>query len=91
MKTSKFLTRFAFILLFAFSFGCKSSQQKAVESITAEELKVHLDVIASDEFRGRNTPSQELKITSRYIATFAESYGLKPLMPDGSFFQEIPL
>lgn len=62
-----------------------------MESITAEELKVHLDVIASDEFQGRNTPSQELKIASRYIATLAESYGLKPLMPDGSFFQEIPL
>jgi hypothetical protein len=72
-------------------FGCKSQQQRAMESITAEELKVHLDVIASDEFRGRNTPSPELKITSRYIATMAESYGLKPLLPDGSFFQGIPL
>jgi hypothetical protein len=79
-----------FLSLFI-TFGCKSSQQKAVESITAEELKVHLDVIASDEFRGRNTPSPELKIASRYIATLAESYGLKPLIPGGSFFQEIPL
>lgn len=91
MKTAKFLTGFAILLLIASPFGCKSQQQKAVESITAEELKVHLDVIASDEFRGRNMPSQELKIASRYIATLAESYGLNPLMPDGSFFQEIPL
>jgi hypothetical protein len=90
MKINKFLGLFAIILL-ALSLSCKTAQQKAVESITAKELKVHLDVIASDEFRGRNTPSQELKITSRYIATLAESYGLKPLMPDGSFFQEIPL
>jgi len=91
MKTTKFFARFVILLLLFLTFGCKSTQQKAVESITAEDLKVHLDVIASDEFRGRNTPSQELKITSRYIATFAKSYGLKPLMPDGSYLQEIPL
>jgi hypothetical protein len=91
MKSAKFFSGLAILSLFFLCFGCKTPQQRAVESITAEDLKVHLDVIASDEFRGRNTPSQELKITSRYIATLAESYGLKPLMPDGSFFQEIPL
>ena len=91
MKSTKFFSGFAILVLIFLSFGCKTQQQRAVESITAGELKVHLDVIASDEFRGRNTPSQELKITSRYIATQTENYGLKPLMPDGSFFQEIPL
>lgn len=91
MKYVKICASFVILLLICSSFGCKTAQQRAVESITAEELKVHLDMIASDEFRGRNTPSQELKITSRYIATLAEHYGLKPLMPDGSFFQEIPL
>jgi hypothetical protein len=91
MKSTKSYTGFAILLLVFLSFGCKTPQQRALESITARELKVHLDVIASDEFRGRNTPSQELKITSRYIATMAENYGLKPLMPDGSFLQEIPL
>lgn len=91
MRLSKSYLGSAILLLLILCFGCKTAQQKAMESITAEELKVHLDVIASDEFRGRNTPSQELKIASRYIATLAEHYGLKPLMPDGSFFQEIPL
>jgi len=91
MKSTKFFPGLAILLLVLLSFGCQTQQQRAVESITAEELKVHLDVLASDEIRGRNTPSQELKIASRYIATLAESYGLKPLMPDGSFFQEIPL
>jgi len=91
MKSSKFYSVLAILLSLFLCFGCKTQQQRAVESITAEELKVHLDVIASDEFRGRNTPSQELKIASRYIATLAESYGLKPLMPGGSYFQEIPL
>jgi hypothetical protein len=87
--------RWMFIfLLSAFLLGCISDremQQKAGDSITAKELEVHLDFLASDEFRGRNTPSPELKITSRYIATMVESYGLEPLMPDGSYFQTIPL
>jgi hypothetical protein len=91
MKSIKSYLSLTILLLLFLTFGCKNTQQKAVESITAEDLKVHLDVIASDEFQGRNTPSQELKIASRYIATLAESYGLKPLMPDGSFFQAISL
>jgi hypothetical protein len=80
-------------LLSAFFFGCTANQntRQAVESITAEELEVHLDFIASDEFKGRNAPSPELKITSRYIATVVESYGLKSIMPDGTYFQNIPL
>lgn len=91
MKSIKSYLSLSILLLLFLTFGCKSTQQKAVESITEKELKVHLDILASDEFQGRNTPSQELKIASRYIATLAESYGLKPLMPDGSFFQKIPL
>jgi hypothetical protein len=91
MKPFKLFSGITLLLMIILTFGCKSTQQKAVESITAEELKVHLGVIASDEFLGRNTPSQGLKIASRYIASMAEVYGLKPLMPDGSFFQKIPL
>jgi hypothetical protein len=85
---------FLFCLVLAlifFASGCQTARQKAVESITAEELRVHLNFLAADEFQGRNTPSQELKIASRYIANTVESYGLKPLMEDGRYFQEIPL
>jgi len=44
---------------------------------------------ASDEMKGRNAPSPELKIAGIYIATRIESFGLKPILPDGSFFQKI--
>ncbi len=91
MRTLRSYAGYAAILLLCLLFGCKSAQRIAVDSITAEELKFHLGFIASDEFLGRNTPSQGLKIASRYIASAAESYGLKSLMPDGSFFQEISL
>jgi len=72
--------------------GCAPSpQRQAVESITGADLKHHLDILAADEFRGRDTPSPELKIASRYLAVMAERYGLKPLLADGSYLQEIPL
>ena len=72
--------------------GCSPSpQRQAVETITGADLKHHLDILAADEFRGRDTPSPELKIASRYLAVMAERYGLNPILPGGSFLQEIPL
>jgi len=80
------------IIFFVFtSYHPAYSQKKGMKSITKEELGLHLKFLASDEMRGRDTPSNELRIASRYIATYVESYGFKPLMPDGSFFQELPL
>ncbi len=80
------------VLLAVVFAGCSPSPEwRAADSITAEELKTHLDILASDEFRGRNAPSPELKIASRYLAVWAESYGFEPLLPDGRFLQPIPL
>ncbi len=67
------------------------AQKRGMKSITIDELKIHMNIIAAEEFLGRDTPSQGLKIASRYLAIMAESYGLKSLMPDGSYYQEIPL
>ncbi len=68
-----------------------AGQQDALASITAEELRTHLTFIASDEMMGRDTPSPQLKLAARYLATMVESYGWKPIMPDGSFLQTIAL
>jgi Zn-dependent M28 family amino/carboxypeptidase len=67
------------------------AQETGAESITASELRTHLQFIAADELAGRNAPSTELKITSRYLAAIVESYGFQPLMSDGSFLQHLPL
>lgn len=91
MKKTRWLAIYPLVVLFFCCISNQNLQQKAAESITAEELEVHLDFLASDEFKGRNTPSPELKIASRYLATAVKSYGFKPLMPDGSYFQNIPL
>jgi hypothetical protein len=67
------------------------SQSKGVKTITEKELRYHLDFIGAREFRGRETPSHELEIATLYIGNWAKYAGLKPLMKDGSFYQEVPL
>jgi len=69
----------------------RQAEQSAIESITADELYTHLKFISSDDFMGRDTPSPELKMAARYLATQVESYGFKPLTADGSYLQRIPL
>jgi hypothetical protein len=67
------------------------AQQKALSTITEEDLRLHLSIVASDETQGRDTPSPGVNIISRYLATMAEKHGFRPVLPGGSYFQRIPL
>jgi len=67
------------------------SQSRGLKTITEQELRYHLDFLGAREFRGRETPSSELEIATLYIGNLAKHNGLKPLLKDGSFYQEVPL
>ena len=67
------------------------SQSKGLKTITENELRYHLEFLGAREFRGRETPSHELEIATLYIGNWAKYAGLKPLLKDGSFYQEVPL
>jgi hypothetical protein len=67
------------------------SQTKGLKTITEEELRYHLGFLGAKEFRGRETPSHELEIATLYIGNWAKHEGLKPLLKDGSFYQDVPL
>ncbi len=67
------------------------SQTKGLKTITEKELRYHLEFLGSREFRGRETPSSELEIATHYIGNWAKYNGLKPIMKDGSFYQEVPV
>ena len=82
---------FIITIFFALLTGNLLSQSKGVKTITENELRYHLDFLGTKEFRGRETPSPELNIASVYISNWAKHNGLKPLMEDGSFYQNIPL
>ena len=84
MKKNGWIAGLAFVFLIMNCSGPDGRARRAAGSITAAEMKLQLDFLASDEFGGRNTPSPELKITSRYLATQVGLFGLTPVFPDGS-------
>jgi hypothetical protein len=64
--------------------------ESAVESISPEGIFGHIAVLAHDQLRGRDTPSEGLETAARYIADLHESYGLRPAGTDGTFYQRFP-
>ncbi|MDR2886677.1 MAG: M28 family peptidase [Bacteroidales bacterium] len=81
------------VIIFCFSFHATGlfSQSKGIRTITEDELRLHLEFLGAREFRGRETPSHELDIASLYIANWAKHNGLKPVMENGSYYQNVPL
>src|SRR5690625_6054330 len=52
---------------------------------------VHIHVLASDEFEGRAPATRGDELTIRYITDQLRQIGVQPGMPDGSYFQEMPM
>lgn len=73
-------------LLFLFSQGV-AGQKKGLESIQKSELKLHMDILASDELQGRATGEPGLLIAARYLAAHAEKTGLKSAESAEHYFQ----
>ncbi|HZH34350.1 MAG TPA: M20/M25/M40 family metallo-hydrolase [Pyrinomonadaceae bacterium] len=68
-----------------------SPAMKAVENITAAQLKDYLYFVASDEMEGRNTPSRGLDLTAKFIAMNLSRWGIKPAGDNGTYFQKMSL
>jgi len=67
------------------------AQSRGLKAIRGADMKAHLDFLAAPEFAGRPAPSDAVEIASLYLAREAERRGLKPILPDGSFFQRFPI
>jgi hypothetical protein len=89
----KVMTRrkLAIITILLFTGTLAFAQSKGLKTITENELRYHLGFLGAREFRGKMTPSAELEIATLYLGNWAQSNGLKPILPDGSFYQSIPL
>ena len=59
----------------------------AATQTPVENLRADLTYLASDELEGRGTPSKGLDLAADYIARQFQEAGLKPVAPDGSYFQ----
>ena len=67
------------------------AQARGLRAIDVQELQHWLRFLGAREFRGRSAPSAELDIASRYLALEAARLGLEPLLPNGSFLQDVPV
>ena len=65
--------------------------QRAVDAISADQMKDYLTFIASDEMEGRDTPSRGLDLTAKFLAMNLKRWGFKPAGDEGGFFQRIEL
>lgn len=59
-------------------------------SITVNDLRHHLEIIASDEYEGRETAEQGQKKAAGYISTQFKSLGLSAV-GDNGYYQTVPL
>ena len=64
---------------------------RAIDAITANQMKEYLTFIAADEMEGRDTPSRGLDLTAKFLAMNLGRWGFKPAGDNNSFFQRIGL
>jgi hypothetical protein len=63
------------------------SPYAGAETITASEMMAHISFLASDELRGRDTPSPGLEKAAAYLEESFQAAGLEPAGDEGSFVQ----
>jgi len=78
-----------FLLLILFSYVSTYSQTISNPEITSEEIKEHITFLASDELKGRDSGTEEIKAATDYIAKEFNSYGLMPIF-NRDYLQEFP-
>jgi len=79
------------LLFTLFVMACSSgNDQQPSKSVEIENLKKHIQTLASDEFEGRSPSSPGEDKTINYLAEQFAAAGLEPGNGD-SFFQEVPL
>lgn len=74
--------------LFAHS---QNDKELADQSVTQGIIKSHIGFIASDELKGRDTPSEGLKIAAKYIESRFVEYGVSTAPGMDSYFQPVQL
>jgi Zn-dependent M28 family amino/carboxypeptidase len=65
--------------------------ERALSSITTDDLLRHIRVLASDDFEGRAPGTRGEERTVRYLVEQFKKLGLKSGNPDGSYVQRVPL
>src|SRR5207302_7312782 len=68
-----------------------ASVQRAVNSVTPQDVVRRIAIIADDSMLGRATPSPQLEQDAKYIAAEFQRIGLRPGGERGTYFQRYPV
>jgi len=79
------------LLAFLLLLQAQAPVQRAAQTISPEDIRRRIGIIADDSMRGRDTPSPELDKVAQYIAREYRRLGLKPGGDNGSFLQRYPI
>src|SRR6187399_1658361 len=60
-------------------------------TISPEEMKEWLTYLASDQLQGRQIFTEGYGLAAQYVADHLRQWGVKPLGPDGTYFQPVKL
>lgn len=83
----KYFITCLFILSSIWAIG-QDHVSKINEQIDQSSIKGHLEFLASDALRGRNTGSQGLEAAAAYLASQLRAAGIKEI--EGSYYQQVP-
>jgi Zn-dependent M28 family amino/carboxypeptidase len=90
--------RYLYALLFAALPSLATAQRQQVSgsargaaSITTDDVRRRIDLIADDSMLGRATPSPQLDLAAAYVASEFRRFGLKPGGDSGTYLQRYPL
>src|SRR5699024_10640378 len=80
------------LIISALLAGCGDTPlEGTANSINAESLLEPIQVLSSDDFKGRAPGTEGEAKTVDYLVSQLKEYGVKGGMPDGSFVQDVPL
>jgi Zn-dependent M28 family amino/carboxypeptidase len=64
-----------------------TANAQEMKKVSPDDLRNWVSYLSSDEMRGRSNGSPEMKVAASWIADKFREFGLKPLLPDGSYIQ----
>ncbi|WP_420576601.1 M28 family peptidase [Ekhidna sp.] len=69
----------------------QTDMELAKQTVDQNLIKSHIGFLASDELKGRDTPSEGLKIAAKYVESRFVEYGVKKAPGMDSYFQDVPM
>ena len=80
-----------FTLCLGVSMQAQSDAELVSSTVIKSDIESHVYFLASDELKGRQTGSDELKIAAAYLANHLRKYGVKPAGENGTYYQNVPM